>query len=268
MSSSLGADFRQQGDARCATSSPMSPACGSAMPTTPSSAPASTAIVFDEPAVARVDVRGGGPGTRETDLLDPAKTVERIDAIALSGGSAFGLDAGVRRAGLAARAGPRLCDRRRARADRAGRDPVRSAQRRRQELGPLSALSRSRLRGRGRGAAHDFRARQRRRRASARPPSTSRAASARPRRMTRDGHHDRRARRRQCRRQRHRSASGPHFWAAPFERTRNSAAAACRRRCRRRAGVPHQGRRAREHHPRAGRDRRRRSPRRRPSGWR
>jgi D-aminopeptidase len=52
-----------------------------------------TAIVFDEPFVAAVDVRGGGPGTRETDLLDPAHTVERIDAIVLSGGSAFGLDA-------------------------------------------------------------------------------------------------------------------------------------------------------------------------------
>jgi D-aminopeptidase len=52
-----------------------------------------TAIVFDEPVVAAVDVRGGGPGTRETDLLDPAMTVDRIDAIALSGGSAFGLDA-------------------------------------------------------------------------------------------------------------------------------------------------------------------------------
>src|SRR6266853_1868979 len=52
-----------------------------------------TAIVFDEPTVAAVDVRGGGPGTREIDLLDPSRTVERIDAIALSGGSAFGLDA-------------------------------------------------------------------------------------------------------------------------------------------------------------------------------
>ena len=52
-----------------------------------------TAIVFDAPLVVAVDVRGGGPGTRETDLLDPARTVERIDAIALSGGSAFGLDA-------------------------------------------------------------------------------------------------------------------------------------------------------------------------------
>jgi D-aminopeptidase len=52
-----------------------------------------TAIVFDAPAVASVDVRGGGPGTRETALLDPAQTVEGIDAIVLSGGSAFGLDA-------------------------------------------------------------------------------------------------------------------------------------------------------------------------------
>ena len=53
-----------------------------------------TAIVFVEPAVAAVDVRGGAPGTRETDLLEPHRTVERIDAVVLSGGSAFGLDAG------------------------------------------------------------------------------------------------------------------------------------------------------------------------------
>jgi L-aminopeptidase/D-esterase-like protein len=52
-----------------------------------------TAIIFDEPAVGSVDLRGGGPGTRETALLDPAQTVSGIDAIALSGGSAFGLDA-------------------------------------------------------------------------------------------------------------------------------------------------------------------------------
>ena len=52
-----------------------------------------TAIVFDEPAVTAVDVRGGAPGTRETDLLEPHRTVERIDAVVLSGGSAFGLDA-------------------------------------------------------------------------------------------------------------------------------------------------------------------------------
>src|SRR5260221_13643726 len=52
-----------------------------------------TAIIFDTPVVASVDVRGGGPGTRETALLDPAQTVQGIDAISLSGGSAFGLDA-------------------------------------------------------------------------------------------------------------------------------------------------------------------------------
>jgi L-aminopeptidase/D-esterase-like protein len=51
-----------------------------------------TTVVFDAPVVASVDVRGGGPGTRETALLDPAQTVEGIDAIVLSGGSAFGLD--------------------------------------------------------------------------------------------------------------------------------------------------------------------------------
>jgi L-aminopeptidase/D-esterase-like protein len=52
-----------------------------------------TVILPDAPAVAAVDVRGGAPGTRETDLLDPRCLVERIDAIVLSGGSAFGLDA-------------------------------------------------------------------------------------------------------------------------------------------------------------------------------
>lgn len=63
-----------------------------------------TVVLCEDPAVAAVDVRGGGPGTRETDLLDPAATVETVDAITLSGGSAFGLDAasGVM-AGLAAR---------------------------------------------------------------------------------------------------------------------------------------------------------------------
>jgi len=53
----------------------------------------STVVVFDTPAIASIDVRGGGPGTRESALLDPAQTVEGIDAIVLSGGSAFGLDA-------------------------------------------------------------------------------------------------------------------------------------------------------------------------------
>ncbi|MFD7661766.1 P1 family peptidase [Streptomyces sp. NPDC059788] len=43
--------------------------------------------------IAAVDVRGGGPGTRETDALDPRNLVQRIEAVVLTGGSAFGLDA-------------------------------------------------------------------------------------------------------------------------------------------------------------------------------
>jgi L-aminopeptidase/D-esterase-like protein len=53
-----------------------------------------TAVIFDKPAVAAIDVRGGGPGIREGALLDLANTVERIDALVLAGGSAFGLEAG------------------------------------------------------------------------------------------------------------------------------------------------------------------------------
>ena len=44
-------------------------------------------------AVAGVDVRGGAPGTRETDLLSPLNSVEQVHAVLLGGGSAFGLDA-------------------------------------------------------------------------------------------------------------------------------------------------------------------------------
>lgn len=47
----------------------------------------------DGGAVAAVEVRGGGPGTRETDALDPRNLVQRIEAVVLTGGSAFGLDA-------------------------------------------------------------------------------------------------------------------------------------------------------------------------------
>lgn len=50
-------------------------------------------IICEEGAIAGVDVRGGAPGTRETDLLDARNMVERIHAVVLSGGSAFGLDA-------------------------------------------------------------------------------------------------------------------------------------------------------------------------------
>ena len=44
-------------------------------------------------AVAAVDVRGGGPGTKETDALDPRNVVQKVEAIVLTGGSAYGLDA-------------------------------------------------------------------------------------------------------------------------------------------------------------------------------
>ncbi|WP_103257233.1 P1 family peptidase [Tabrizicola aquatica] len=53
-----------------------------------------TVLTADRPFTAAVHVMGGAPGTRETDLLAPDKLVEQVDALFLSGGSAFGLDAG------------------------------------------------------------------------------------------------------------------------------------------------------------------------------
>jgi L-aminopeptidase/D-esterase-like protein len=52
-------------------------------------------IIVEEPigAVCGVDARGGSPGTREIDLLDPTKTVQRVNAVVLSGGSAVGFAA-------------------------------------------------------------------------------------------------------------------------------------------------------------------------------
>jgi D-aminopeptidase len=52
-----------------------------------------TVLILDRPVIAAVDVRGGGPGTRETEALGLAGTVEHVHAIVLSGGSAFGLSA-------------------------------------------------------------------------------------------------------------------------------------------------------------------------------
>jgi L-aminopeptidase/D-esterase-like protein len=49
-------------------------------------------VLTESGATAGVDVRGGAPGTRETDLLDPSHSVQQVHAIVLSGGSAFGLD--------------------------------------------------------------------------------------------------------------------------------------------------------------------------------
>lgn len=58
-----------------------------------------TVVLCEEGAVCGVDVRGGAPGTRETDLLNPGNLVDKVHGIYLSGGSAFGLDgaAGVMR---------------------------------------------------------------------------------------------------------------------------------------------------------------------------
>ncbi|HEY3741530.1 MAG TPA: P1 family peptidase [Bryobacteraceae bacterium] len=52
-----------------------------------------TVLLFGKGATAGVDVRGAAPGTRETDLLSPVNTVQQVQAILLSGGSAYGLDA-------------------------------------------------------------------------------------------------------------------------------------------------------------------------------
>lgn len=52
-----------------------------------------TVVLPDAPCVCSGDVRGGGPGTRETDLLDPATLVTRADAVVLAGGSSYGLGA-------------------------------------------------------------------------------------------------------------------------------------------------------------------------------
>ena len=162
-----------------------------------------------------IDLRGGGPGTRETALLDPAQTVEGIDAITL-----------VRRLGIRprcrlGRAGVAASEQGRGFAVGPSRVPIVPGailfdltQRRRQELGPFSALSGTGLRG-GRGGAPISRSA-----ASGPAPaprrSTARAASARPRRKRPSG--------------RIVGAlaavnaagsvlvgGGPWFWAAPFE---------------------------------------------------
>ena len=52
-----------------------------------------TVLVGERPFIAAVSVMGGAPGTRETDLLAPDRLVQEVDALVLSGGSAFGLDA-------------------------------------------------------------------------------------------------------------------------------------------------------------------------------
>lgn len=73
-----------------------------------------TVLTADQPFTAAVHVMGGAPGTRETDLLAPDKTVPAVDALVLSGGSAYGLDAcsgvvdGLRAMGRGFRLGPAI----------------------------------------------------------------------------------------------------------------------------------------------------------------
>ena len=64
-----------------------------------------TVILCESGAVGGIDQRGGAPGTRETDLLAPDKLVQQVDALVLSGGSAFGLDAAGGAMNALARAG-------------------------------------------------------------------------------------------------------------------------------------------------------------------
>ena len=71
-----------------------------------------TVVLARDGAVGGVDVRGGGPGTRETDLLDPRAVIERVHAVVLTGGSAYGLAAadgvmaGLEQAGIGFWVGP------------------------------------------------------------------------------------------------------------------------------------------------------------------
>ncbi|NIZ14319.1 P1 family peptidase [Phaeobacter sp. HF9A] len=73
-----------------------------------------TVLTADQPFTAAVHIMGGAPGTRETDLLAPDKTVQAVDALVLSGGSAYGLDAcsgvvaGLRAMGRGFRLGPAI----------------------------------------------------------------------------------------------------------------------------------------------------------------
>jgi Peptidase family S58 len=106
-----------------------------------------TVVLFEEPAVASIAMNGGAPALRDTALLEPEMTIERVDGFVLSGGSAFGLDAAGGVMAYLAEIG-RGFEHRGVRADRAGREPIRSPQRRQEILGPQAALLGLGLRGR------------------------------------------------------------------------------------------------------------------------
>ena len=94
-----------------------------------------------------VSQRGGAPGTRETDLLNPLNMVDKVNAIVLSGGSAFGLDAATGTSKWLEEHNIGWDVRIAQGADRAGRDPVRPADRQQRQE---SSRRRLRLQG-GRG---------------------------------------------------------------------------------------------------------------------
>ena len=104
-----------------------------------------TAIICEAATVAAASVFGGGPGTREMDAIALEGSVGAADAIVLSGGSAFGLDAAGGVQSYLREKGPRFRRWPRQRSHRAASDPVRSSQRRRKRLGPPRALSRHEL---------------------------------------------------------------------------------------------------------------------------
>ncbi len=82
----------KSGETRCITDVP-GIRLGHASRTTRGWATGTTVVLLPPGTVAGVDVRGGGPGTRETDLLHPTATVSEVHAICLTGGSAYGLAA-------------------------------------------------------------------------------------------------------------------------------------------------------------------------------
>ena len=83
-----------------------------------------TVLTGDAPFTASYAVMGGAPGTRDTDLLEPDKTVQSVDAIVLSGGSAFGLDSAGGVAHELARCGAWICRWRRHHPNCSHCDPV------------------------------------------------------------------------------------------------------------------------------------------------
>ena len=224
------------------------------MPTTHGSRPASPRSCSTSRRWPTSTCAAAAPARARACCSIPSMTVERIDAIALAGGSAFGLDAAAGVHGPARRAGPRLRDARRRGCRSCRARSCSTCSMAATRTGAAPALSRAWLRGRRGG---------RRRPSSSAPPAP---ASAPPPSNFKGGigsasaigrrHHRRRPGRGQCGRQRHRRRrpvvlGGAVRAGRRIRRPRLAVADATGR-----ARVPHQGPRRREHHARGGRDRR------------